>query len=56
MADDPRFVAAKAKAMEELGGGATKHKEAVARVMADPATYGVPTSPERGFCGAGGKP
>lgn len=56
MADDPRFVEAKAKAMEELGGGATKHKEAVARVMADPATYGVPTSPERGFCGAGGKP
>jgi hypothetical protein len=55
-ADDPRFVAAKARALEELGGGATRHAAAVARVIANREAYGVPTSPERGFCGAGGKP
>jgi hypothetical protein len=55
-ADDPRFTAAKATALAILGGGASKHKEAVAMVMANREAYGVPTKPERGFCGIGGRP
>jgi hypothetical protein len=55
-ADDPRFIAARAKALEELGGGGLMHKAAVAKVMANREAYGIPTKPERGFCGGGGQP
>lgn len=52
MADDPRFV----KAIKaELATGIT-HKAAVAKIMADREAYGIPTKPERGFCGIGGAP
>ena len=56
MADHPAFVAAKAKVIAEMGGKQTAHAAAVAKIMADREAYGVPTSPERGFCGAGGQP
>lgn len=52
MADRPAFVAAIKK---EIAGGIT-HKAAVSKIMADRAAYGIPTKPERGFCGAGGQP
>ena len=52
MADHPAFVAA---IKAELAHGIT-HKAAVSKIMADREAYGVPTSPERGFCGAGGQP
>lgn len=52
-ADHPAFVAAVAKLKD---GDALKHKEAVAQVMADRPAYGVPTEPEEGFCGLGGRP
>lgn len=54
-ANDPRVVAA-IKAAQEALGGAGKHKEAVASVMASPETHGIPTAPEKGWCGLGGKP
>ena len=50
--DDPRFVAAVKKLMAD----GMHHRTAVSSVSADPASHGVPTKPERGYCGAGGKP
>lgn len=34
----------------------TLHKQAVARVAADPAAYCIPSHHERGYCGLGGRP
>ncbi len=51
-ADDPRFVAAVKKLIAE---GMT-HRAAVAVVSKDREAHGIPTAPERGFCGAGGAP
>ena len=50
--DDPRFVAA----VKKLIADGMSHKAAVATVAKDMEGHGVPTKPERGFCGAGGKP
>ena len=51
-ADHPAFTkAVKAEIAEGLS-----HKAAVAKIMADRAAYGIPTKPERGFCGGGGTP
>lgn len=55
-ADHPAFVAAKTQVMAEMGGKPVHHANAVAKIMADREAYGVPTKPERGFCGAGGQP
>lgn len=51
LADDPRFIAALklAKKTQELD-----HQKAVAYVMANREALGVPTKPEKGFCGLGG--
>jgi len=54
--DHPAFVAAKAQVMAEMGGKPIAHAAAVAKIMADRAAYGIPTKPERGFCGGGGQP
>lgn len=51
-ASDPRIVAARKKAMAEVK---MDHKKAVALVEAEPARFGVPTEPEKGYCGLGGE-
>lgn len=53
-ANDPRVTAALAKIAKELGGGPNRTKQATEILMKDRAAYGVPTEPEKGFCGAGG--
>lgn len=61
-AADPRFVSAVKNEMKRLAveKGKTNHvsfhKEAVRNVHADPEAHGVPSAPERGFCGLGGCP
>lgn len=62
-AKDPRFVAAVSEESERLSREDEKgrkppvfHKTAVANVMADRAAHGLPTAPERGWCGLGGEP
>ncbi|PZQ99176.1 MAG: hypothetical protein DI533_00260 [Cereibacter sphaeroides] len=52
-ADHPAFVEAVAKIK---GGNTLRHGEAVKTVMADREAYGIPTKPERGYCGLGSKP
>lgn len=55
-ADDPAFKAAISKKMKDLGGSPVHHKAAVAWVMENRETLGLPTMPTHGYCGAGGKP
>lgn len=49
-ASDPRFV----RAVKAIIATGKTHKEAVSIVSSDMAGHGVPTAPERGFCGLGG--
>lgn len=61
-ADDPAFKAAVSAEMSRLADEAgaksnmTYHREAVARIMADRAAYGLPDRPTHGWCGLGGEP
>lgn len=52
-AADPRFVAAIKARMRETQ---ESHQKAVKHVMDNRAELGLPTEPEVGFCGAGGRP
>ena len=56
-ADDPRFMEAvrMAQRSEENGGLGMPPKKAVSHVMATREEFGIPTKPERGYCGLGGK-
>ena len=54
-ADAPDFKAAVSAKQKEIGKGPGGHKEAVAYVMANRADLGLPTKPEVGFCGLGGR-
>ncbi|MBT9385509.1 hypothetical protein KM176_16665 [Pseudooceanicola sp. CBS1P-1] len=59
-ANDPRFVSAVQReiaSLQEANPKATKvalHKQAVARVMADPNAFTFPNETDRGYCGLGG--
>ena len=57
-ADDSRFMEAvrKAQVSEANGGLGMPHKKAGAHVMAKRSDFGIPTKPERGYCGLGGEP
>tara|TARA_R110000868_G_scaffold237132_9_gene491647 strand:+ start:46404 stop:46748 length:345 start_codon:yes stop_codon:yes gene_type:complete len=61
-AEDPRFTSAVAREIAFLQtenpktSAALLHKQAVAKVMADPNAYTFPNESDRGFCGLGGKP
>lgn len=51
-AEDPRFK----KAISEAIKSGNPHRNAVAYVMARREELGLPTKPERGFCGLAGRP
>lgn len=53
-ADHPAFTAAYAKAKAYAPNEA--HAARVKRIMEDREAHGIPTKPERGYCGAGGQP
>lgn len=53
-ADAPEFKAAVSAKMKDIGKGPGGHKEAVAWVMENRETLGIPTQPTHGFCGMGG--
>lgn len=59
--DEPGFKEAiqrEARRMAEADGAAvvSRHKQAVAAVMADRPAFGLPDKPYRGWCGLAGKP
>jgi hypothetical protein len=54
MADHPAFVAAMAQHKSEAPH--VPHPVRVKHIMENREHYGIPTKPERGFCGAGGQP
>lgn len=62
LSTDPRFTSAIEREILLLSGEKKNvnknllHKEAVAKVMADPRKYMIPTEPEVGYCGLGGIP
>jgi hypothetical protein len=61
LASDPAFQTAVQREVallkEETGKSADGcHKQAVARVAADPSAYNIPGHHERGYCGLGGPP
>ena len=58
-ADDPRVKEAYRKAatiLEERTGKKAQHKEMVAEANEHAEEYSLPTLPEVGFCGVGGRP
>ena len=54
-ADDPKFKAAVSARVKELGGSPVYHKQAVAYVMENRESLGLPSKPTHGFCGLGGR-
>jgi hypothetical protein len=52
--DHPAFVAAYETLKANMPNAA--HATRMKNIMDNRAAYGIPTKPERGFCGAGGQP